>query len=542
MKSRYLFLSAFLLVTHTLAAQKIAGPLLIESGTQDGYILYNPTNYNEAYLMDGCGRVVNKWISNYAAAHTMYLRPNGTLLRSRQLTNPVMVASGGAGGGVELLGWDSNLLWEYTYNNDTVRQHHDIYPLPNGNVLLLAWERKSMEQTLAAGRNPALISEGELWPEHIVEIHPLVPNGGEIVWEWHVWDHLVQDYDATKANFGVVADHPELADFNFAVDGKKDWLHANALDYNPQLDQIMISVHGFNELWVIDHSTTRAESAGHTGGRQGKGGDILYRWGNPMAYRQGTVSDTKIFLQHHTHWIAQGLPQAGRIMIFNNGPQRFYSTVEIIEPPVNASGAYTLTPGGRYAPENASTTYTADPPESFFSRNMSSAQMMPNGNLFIGSAAQGIATEVNPANHIIWKYKSPVTVNGIVGRTDPTTNPAYTPRPVFRTIKYPANYPAFQGRTLTPQEPVEGAPFADCSLITALEDELVQTMAFPNPADDRLTVTAPGRFSAVISNSLGLPVYEGYGDNQLVVRTDLFPAGLYLLQVGSRKEKVIVRH
>lgn len=540
--TRSRILLVLLLTSFSAGAQKIAGPLTIDVGTQEGYILYNPTNYKEAYLIDGCGRVVNKWTSAYAAAHTMYLRPNGTLLRTRQLTNPVLNASGGAGGGVELFDWNSNLLWEYTYNNDWVRQHHDIYPMPNGNVLILAWERKSLEETLAAGRNPALISDGELWPEHIVEVRPIVPNGGEIVWEWHVWDHLVQDYDPTKDNYGVVAEHPELADFNFAVDGKKDWLHANALDYNPLLDQIMISVHGFNELWVIDHSTTKEQAAGHTGGRQGKGGDILYRWGNPMAYRQGTVADTKIFLQHHTHWIEQGLPQAGNIIIFNNGPQRFYSSVEIIEPPVNASGAYSLQSNGRYAPENASTTYTANPPESFFSRNMSSAQMMPNGNLFIGSAAQGIATEVTPSNQIIWRYKNPVTTVGIVGRTDPTTNPNYTPRPVFRTIKYPANYPAFQGRLLIPQEPVEGPPWADCGLITGLEDEPATTMAFPIPADDRLTVSVPGCFHAELTDSQGKKVFVGPGEDHLVINTSSLPAGLYLLGVGTRKEKVIVRH
>ncbi|MBL7850085.1 MAG: aryl-sulfate sulfotransferase [Cyclobacteriaceae bacterium] len=531
-----------LLFSVSASAQKIAGPLTINLGIQDGYILYNPTNYKEAYLIDGCGRLINKWTSQYAAAHTMYLRPNGTLLRTRQLTNPVLDAGGGAGGGIEIFDWDSNLLWEYTYNNNLVRQHHDIYPMPNGNVLILAWERKTLEETLAAGRNPALIADGEMWPEHIVEVHPIVPNGGEIVWEWHVWDHLIQDYDPTKANYGVVADHPELADFNFAVDGKKDWLHANALDYNPQLDQIMISVHGFNELWVIDHSTTTAEAAGHTGGRQGKGGDILYRWGNPMAYRKGTSADTKIFLQHHTHWIAQGLPQAGKIMIFNNGPARFYSSVEIIEPPVNSNGAYSLQANGRYAPENASRTYTANPPESFFSRNMSSAQMMPNGNLFIGSATQGLATEVTPADQIIWKYKSPVTTVGIVGRTDPTTNPSYTPRPVFRTIKYPSNYAAFQGRLLTPQEPVEGAPWADCGLITGLEDEPQNTLAYPNPADDRLTVTAPGTFHALLRDTQGKRVFEGKGRDQLVISTTALPPGLYLLTVGQKTEKVVVRH
>ncbi len=239
----------------------------IEAGTQPGYILYNPTNYKEAYLIDGCGRVVNKWTSNYMASHTIYLRPNGSLLRTRLLTNAVINGGGGSGGGVELLDWNSNLVWEYTYNNDLVRHHHDIHPMPNGNVLILAWEKKTSEEAIAEGRNPALLPDNQVWPEHIVEVRPIVPDGGEIIWEWHAWDHLIQDFDDTKENYGVVADHPELIDVNFTDDGGKDWLHANAIDYNPELDQIMISAHAFNELWVIDHSTTTAQSASHTGGR-----------------------------------------------------------------------------------------------------------------------------------------------------------------------------------------------------------------------------------------------------------------------------------
>lgn len=542
MMKRFLLFSLCLCAFGTLSAQKIAGPLSISAGTQQGYILYNPTNYKEAYLIDGCGQVVNKWVSNYAAAHTIYLRPNGNLLRTRLLTNNVIDGGGGSGGGVELLDWNSRVLWSYDYNTDLVRQHHDAYPLPNGNVLLLAWEKKTAAEAIAEGRNPALLPNGEVWPEHIVEVKPIIPDGGEIVWEWHVWDHMIQDFDDTKANYGDVATHPELADLNFTVDGQKDWLHSNAIDYNQQLDQIILSVHSYNEIWIIDHSTTTAQAASHSGGKSGKGGDILYRWGNPMAYRQGTSSDTKIFAQHHPHWIAPGLPQAGKIMIFNNAPLRFYSSVEIIEPPVTSDGHYTIQANGRYGPENASTTYTATPPSDLFSRNMSSAQMMPNGNLFISSAVQGITTEVTPNNQIIWKYKSPVTINGIVGRTDPTTNPAYVPRPIFRTIKYPADYPAFQGRLLVPQEPVEGAPFASCDLITAVEETPTIGLSFPNPADDRITVTSPGCFSAVLFDGQGKKTFEGSGNDQLQINTSQMTAGLYVLRVGNRVEKVVIRH
>ena len=58
-------------------------------------------------------------------------------------------------------------------------------------------------------------------------------------------------------------------------------MHCNGLDYNSALDQIALSCRGMNEVYIIDHSTTTEEAVGHTGGNAGKGGDILYRWGNP---------------------------------------------------------------------------------------------------------------------------------------------------------------------------------------------------------------------------------------------------------------------
>ena len=120
-------------------------------------------------------------------------------------------------------------------------------------------------------------------PDHVIEVEPNGSSGGNIVWEWHVWAHLIQDYDPAKDNYGVVEDHPELIDINFmAISAGKDLNHINAIDYNEEFDQILLTSAGQDEIWVIDHSTTTEESAGHTGGTSGKGGDLLYRWGNPI--------------------------------------------------------------------------------------------------------------------------------------------------------------------------------------------------------------------------------------------------------------------
>src|SRR5258708_35448465 len=60
-----------------------------------------------------------------------------------------------------------------------------------------------------------------------------------------------------------------------------DWTHANAVFYNAALDQVLLSVRNFSEFWIIDHGTTTQQAAGHTGGKLGRGGDLLYRYGNP---------------------------------------------------------------------------------------------------------------------------------------------------------------------------------------------------------------------------------------------------------------------
>ena len=212
---------------------------------------------------------------------------------------------------------------------------------------MIAWERKSKEEAIAQGRDPDLLQD-DLWPDHVIEVQPDGPTDGKIVWEWHMWDHLVQDFDREKPNYGVIYEHPELIDLNNTGStppstpeelrklravgytgggdddddnrrGSADWMHTNAIHYNPKLDQIALSAKNFSEIWIIDHSTTTEEAASHRGGKRDKGGDLLYRWGNPWSYKSGTTEDKLLFDQHDVRWIPLGLPGAGHLTAFNNG-------------------------------------------------------------------------------------------------------------------------------------------------------------------------------------------------------------------------------
>ena len=152
---------------------------------------------------------------------------------------------------------------------DSLQSTPHIEMLPNGNILAVVWDYHSFEEVEQAGRVNA---QGPVWTEKIVEIQPdYVNGGGTVVWEWRAWDHLVQEADPIKDNYGVVAESP-IMDINFIATNpaNADWLHINSVDYNESLDQIVVSVHHISEIWIIDHSTTTEEAASHTGGLSGK--------------------------------------------------------------------------------------------------------------------------------------------------------------------------------------------------------------------------------------------------------------------------------
>jgi hypothetical protein len=430
-------------LTHeTLEARALlaqtTGLFFNNAGTEDGYVLFAPNTSTTTYLIDKGGNVVHTWPSSYSAGLLGYLQPDGSLLRAGAVNGQGghgTIESPGAGGRIERIDWNGSLTWQFDYDNvDGIGadylQHHDFEVMPNGNILLIAWEYKTGAEAIAAGRDPALLTPGHLYPDHIVEVQPdYVNGGGTIVWEWHVWDHLVQEFDSSKANWhGAtgVEDHPELIDLNYVSDPNNgggqqdDWNHANGIDYNAELDQIVLSVREQSEIWIIDHSTTTAEAAGHTGGNSGKGGDLLYRWGNPQVYDRGTAADRKLFFQHDPQWIPDGLPGAGNITMFNNGFGRDgtdYTSVEEITPPVDENGDYILDAGQPYGP--ASTAWTYNAPVEDFSAIISGAQRLPNGNTLIDFGVRGDFTEVTPAGVEVWKYVNPYTGFGTLGPEDP---------------------------------------------------------------------------------------------------------------------------
>jgi hypothetical protein len=520
------------------AQEQTVGVFQLEADAMDGYTLFSPSTNETVYLIDNCGRLVHSWECTGRPGNAVYLMPDGTLYRAGRVNN-LQIHAGGAGGLIEQYDWNNELLWHYTYSSPQYRAHHDFQVLPNGNVLILAWEVKDEATCLANGRDPNLLSDGKLWPEHIVEVAPSGADGGTIVWEWHAWDHLIQDYDPTKANYGVVSEHPEKIDINYIQPGRDgaDWMHANSIHYNADLDQIMISVAYFDEIWIIDHNTTTAEAAGPSG-------DLLFRWGNPQAYGQGDGSDQVFFGQHSAHWIDAGLPDAGKVLVFNNGtgrPDSLYSNVVKIEPSFEA-GAYQRAPSGDFLPTGFSWEYQGDPPTSFFSRFISGAQQLPNGNILVTDGVHGRFFEINASHEIVWEYISPVTIFGIAAQGNLVVNPIGEGiNTVFRAIKFTPDYPAFANRDLTPGDPIEIDPLPiSCTVVNTIEPEISSRTIFPNPANDELFVEGyQGTYR--LFNLQGQRLLMGQVESKVPISLEQVESGMYFLELGGQLEKIIIQ-
>jgi hypothetical protein len=424
----------------------------------DGYKLFAPLNGTQTYLIDNDGLVINEWLDEYPAGNALYMLENGTLLRCSD-NGPVDggPAAGGDGGCVSIFDWDNTLLWRWCYNTAENRLHHDIEPLPNGNILMISWEVKSTQEALDAGRDPAYITDadGEVWPLVIIEVEPDLntPDQGTIVWEWKLWDHVIQDFDSTKPNFGVIADEPAKVNLNDGRDGRADWIHANSIDYNETLDQILISTPFYNEMWIINHALTPQEAATDAG-------DLMYRWGNPVAYGRGTVDDQRSFFQHDARWIPEGHPGAGNITFYNNGqnrPDGLYSTADELVTPLLNDGTYDLAEGEAYGPAESIVIYQADIPTDMYSSGLSGVERIANGNTLIcqgrGSGtdpANGKFIEVNDAGEVVWFYINPATPIGPMIQGDAPIN-----QKAFRCSHYPSDYAGFAGKDMTPGNTVE---------------------------------------------------------------------------------------
>ena len=527
-------LSLLLFINYFLFSQNTVGTTFINNDVYNGLTLF--TSSTETFLINNCGQIINQWTSSFPPGNAVYLTGNGNLLRAGR-TNSTDIVFGGQGGVVEIFDWNGNLTWQYFYDTPQHRQHHDVFPMPNGNILILAATVITNSEAIQAGRDPSLLPQSVLYNEQIIEVTPLGFNNATIVWEWNIKDHLIQDFDATKDNFGDISLNPNKLNINFLNGGSGDsnWLHINSIQYNVDLDQIVLSSRNLSEIYIIDHSTTTTEASTSSGGIYGLGGDFLFRWGNPQSYNQGTESDRKLYGQHYPHFIDTGLVDAGKIILFNNGNGRTpqFSEVFILDPLTSSPGFYTYVPNTAFGPVNPNFIYQ-DPidPTNFYSHILSSAQRLPNGNILICEGRNGRFFEINSNNQMVWEYFNPVNSNDatIASQGD---NPSTFSNVNFRAIKYSTSDPVFSGRDLTPNAPIETNPNISNCINTLENDDLnfKNTQIYPNPTNSIIKIESMKEINTIeVLSMSGQKIIEYYNNDKIDISK--LQNGLYFLKIS----------
>jgi hypothetical protein len=391
------------------AIRGATGLLKYDAGkVYQGYTLIPPMEDTTTYLVDMEGYIVHTWLSKYTPGMHAVLLENGNLLRAGRLTEPAPVKFGGTGGIIQEIDWDGKVVWEYKNLTASTVQHHTFCRMPNGNTLVLCWEKKTREEAIAKGRKPETVKEDGISPDYVQE----VDREGKVVWEWHVWDHL--------------GTGPDQFNINFTLPGKTgiipgaDWTHFNVVEYIPETDQIILNSRNFGEFYLINHKT----------------GAVEFRWGNPCAFDQGKCpswlddGDQQLFGQHSVTKLDNG-----NFLIFDNGWQR---------PEGNRSRSVEFDPKSKvivwqYAPRSANSLYSAF---------QGSTQRLPNGNTLITSTSQGHIIEVTSNRQVVWEFILPTGFKGSA-----TCFVEDSVGTVHRAYRYGKDYPVFKGKDLNHRRP-----------------------------------------------------------------------------------------
>ena len=366
--------------------------------------------------------------------------------------------------------WEGNTLWEYTEPREDYSPHHDQLRIHNAElddytVLYIANARMTHDEAIALGADP---DAAERYDGAQIDTIVEVDSQGTVVWEWRFRDHLVQDIDSSKLNYvSSIADAPQRLDINWGV-LSPDYVHCNAVDYNPETGHIAVSCNFTKEIYIIDHDGTfvAGNPAESIELAASEAGDFLYRFGNPANYGQGehphyakkdwSLQEYSGHLQvggvHDIQWIGDGLPGAGNLLLFNNGlsvprasgdgdPQSEFMEInpylgengvekdDYVNPP--EAGYTDIMPGtndgqGPRAPRRlfsnqiVSMYHTTD---GFNSFHGSAVERLPNGNTLVQLARPGRMVELTPDGEVVWEYVNPVTWGGQLVKTLITSDP-----------------------------------------------------------------------------------------------------------------------
>jgi len=388
-----------------------------------GVTLYNPAKAYNSYilfagpddithLIDMNGNNVKQW--PYSGQPSEILDPKVT---GGKLGHIVLQLENGKGAFSNKvfgeLDWDGNVVWQWGKNapDGEAQQHHDWYRLENGNTLILA----HIKSTLFGYNN--------ITDDVIYEVTP----EGSIVWKWVSVEHL-NEFGLSPEGITYLKKRVEQSKINerpldylhindMHLVGENKWFKAGDTRFNPE--NIVFDSRNANFIAIIEKKT----------------GKIVWRIGP-------NFPDTKIITQkidknaprkvdqisgqHDAHIIAEGLPGAGNLIVFDNQGSAGYPPVEIRA----TSRVLEINPTTQEVIWEYKGSLSGNSDRSFFSSYISSARRLPNGNTLINEGMNGRFFQVTPSGEIVWEYVNPYLGKTKAGEQKTFNNTVYRAQPV----------------------------------------------------------------------------------------------------------------
>ena len=280
------------------------------------------------------------------------------------------------------LDWSGQKIWDWGTQapGGAALQHHDWQLLSNGDTLVL---------TNKVGKIKGF-GDREMLDDVIYDID----KSGHTVWSWAASDHMAEfgfspsDMQYLKSH--TAADYLHMNDMQAL--GPNHW--GKSGDSRFAADNILISSRNAGFLAIIDRKT----------------GKIVWRVGphwslSQTPYDFGGKQSVPFALdrlsgQHDANMIAEGLPGAGNILVFDNEGESGYPPIPM--PVVQGSRVLEINP----VTQQVVWMYTGTK-ATFFSPYISSVQRLPNGNTLIDEGIDGRFLQVTPQHKIVWEYVSP---------------------------------------------------------------------------------------------------------------------------------------
>ncbi|MEP7012400.1 MAG: arylsulfotransferase family protein [Acidobacteriota bacterium] len=228
--------------------------------------------------------------------------------------------------------WDGRQTWEWNVPHGF--PHHDVIRLKNGNTLVLAMEERAKGDTLFE-----------------------VTHKGHAIWTWRAAEHLDSILPPQAA-------HPnDLTHVNSLQElPENPWFAAGDARFRP--GNLLLSARNLNTIFVVDRVS----------------GAIVW------SFRDG------LDRQHEAAMNGPGLPEPGKIQVFNNRQRSFASDrqSEILE----------------IDPRDGKVSWRYRAP-GFFTPTGGLQQLLPNGNALITSTRGGRVFEITRAGKVVWEWTPP---------------------------------------------------------------------------------------------------------------------------------------